>query len=65
MLTGDVVLVSAVGEKRLQLGETLPGLCSAVEASQVVQVRSRTEDKQTNKHLLHVPVLISASVFNH
>lgn len=47
-LTGDVVLVSVVGEKRLQLAETLPGLRSAVEASQVVQVRSRTDDKQTN-----------------
>lgn len=47
-LTGGVVLVSAVGEKRLQLAETLPGLRSAVEASQVVQVRSWTDDKQTN-----------------
>lgn len=47
-LTGDVVLVSAVGEKRLQLAETLPGFRSAVEASQVVQVRSWTDDKQTN-----------------
>ena len=41
--------MSAVGENRLQLSETLPGLLSAGEAFQVVQVSGRTEDKE-NKH---------------
>lgn len=47
-LTGDVVLVSNVSEKRLQLRETGPGLRSASEAFQIVQVNSRTEDRDTN-----------------
>lgn len=64
-LTGDVVLVSAVGEKRLQLAETLPGLRSAVEASQVVQVRSWTEDKQTNISFMFLSwSLLMSSVIN-
>lgn len=47
-LTGGAVLVSAVGENRLQLCETRPGLHLAVEAFQVVQVNGWTEDKDTN-----------------
>lgn len=47
-LTGGAVLVSAVGENRLQLCETRPGLHFAVEAFQVVQVNGWTEDKDTN-----------------
>lgn len=47
-LTGGAVLVSAVGENRLQLCETRPGLLLAVEAFQVVQVNGWTEDKDTN-----------------
>lgn len=44
-LTGGVVLMSAVGENRLQLCETRPGLRSTDEAFQVVQVSGWTEDK--------------------
>lgn len=47
-LTGGAVLVSAVGENRLQLCETRPGLHFAFEAFQVVQVNGWTEDKDTN-----------------
>lgn len=60
-LTGGVVLVSAVGENRLQLCETRPGLHSADEAFQVVQVSVWTEGKQTNTtqtHLLSTPSYI-------
>lgn len=45
LLTGDAVLLPAVGEHRLQLGETPPGLGPAGEALQVVQVEGRTADR--------------------
>lgn len=47
-LTGDTVLVSVVSENSLDLCETRPGLCSGVEAFQIVNVRRRTKEKDTN-----------------
>lgn len=47
-LTGGAVLVSAVDENSVQLGETGPALHSAVETFQVVQVSGWTgTQKQT------------------
>ena len=61
-LTSNAALVSAVGENRLQLCETCPGLDSAGQAFQILHIKSWTEDKETNTTQTHVSVCVQTSV---
>lgn len=45
-LTGSAVLVSTLGKDYIQLFKTPPGLHSALEAFEVVQVSTWTKDKE-------------------